>query len=190
MCAYWIPAIKSHEANDYFDDGETMNGRAVLNWMETNQIKCQAIFVVRYIGQDLGQQKIASYIEAAESAVSMNPTNQITGKGNARPITQDVNTGVKKNKKRSESNGNKSKDFKQPRTYAKNRRRSLSQKRGSLHRGAPSVRGAYQPTTANRFAPLRDNSQSPCRLDNDWPSLQQANASASKKQNKRSNSTN
>ena len=75
-----VPGNDVHHCEDFCDDGEHGVGKSVLHWMIQNNIKCRAIFIVRYqMGEKIGSVRFAKYVEAAESAIRADPFNQYTG---------------------------------------------------------------------------------------------------------------
>ena len=64
---------------DYVDDEEHGAGRALLKFMQEQDLNHKAIFVVRICGRTkLQQDRVPSYIRAAESVMRLNDYNAIT----------------------------------------------------------------------------------------------------------------
>ena len=69
VCAYIIPG-QHHTSRDFQEDGELGAGRALLQFMELNQLKNRVIFVVRFYGGiKIGASRFTCYKQAAMNAV-------------------------------------------------------------------------------------------------------------------------
>ena len=80
VCAWSIPGRKIYEANDYCDDEEHGIGKHILDLLIDNNITCRAVFVVQKFGRKLNNERIAAYVEAAQSVVKQYPFNSILEK--------------------------------------------------------------------------------------------------------------
>ena len=80
VCAWRVPGIDVHEANDGCDDDDHGISSAILEWMKTQQITHRVLFVVRNCGEKLKNDRIPMYIQACERVVSEYPENKLLKK--------------------------------------------------------------------------------------------------------------
>ena len=78
VCAFNIPGIGPH-FQDTCDDDDYGASRPILKAMIDSGIESKAIFVVRYMGQKLNNERFSSYLEAAERVLQQHPTNRLRG---------------------------------------------------------------------------------------------------------------
>ena len=81
ICAYNLmgPDELTHNLKDSCDDQEYGAGSLLLKSMIDSRINGKAIYVVRYCGPEkLGQDRLKSYIKAADELLKMKPYNKIT----------------------------------------------------------------------------------------------------------------
>ena len=78
ICAYMIndSTILEQDHKGFCDDDEVGAGRILLNFMEFNELQNRAIFVIRYFGHKIGNDRLKCIKEAAKSAVENNPFNR------------------------------------------------------------------------------------------------------------------
>ena len=77
-CAYWIPGEDTHYSQDYHDNGDHGAGRALLEVLKQNDLRCRVLFVVRFCAEEkLGPDRVQMYQKAASSAVNVSGMNEI-----------------------------------------------------------------------------------------------------------------
>ena len=79
VCVFNLPHT-GFQYHDYCDDGDFGVGRQILKIMEESDITSKAIFIVRYAGEKLDQDRFPTYIEAVEKLFYKYPYNMIEKK--------------------------------------------------------------------------------------------------------------
>ena len=76
VCAYYLPQT-GPQYQDYCDDQEVSAGRIILKNLVENDLINKAVFVVRYCGEKLGQDRFDLYTQAMKWLMDKHPYNQI-----------------------------------------------------------------------------------------------------------------
>ena len=79
MCAFRLPHEDYHIYENYQDDGEHAGGKMLLQALKHSKIYNRAVFVVRhYDGRHIGPKRFDSILDAAKSAFTIHPFNELT----------------------------------------------------------------------------------------------------------------
>ena len=95
ICAWNLPQV-GPQFQDYCDDQEFGSGRWLLDEMKQSNIKNMAIYVVRYCGEKLAQERNKMYTAAVQSLLphsqrnESSKTQQRSAQPSPRELSQDV----------------------------------------------------------------------------------------------------
>ena len=98
VCVWNFPTDLYFDGSNYCEDEEIGVGSQLLDMMVRNQISHRAIFVVRYCGEKLHENRITAYLDAVKAVIKQAPYNtilecnqQISESSNDNPTARSTN---------------------------------------------------------------------------------------------------